>query len=280
MIIARTRAELAAAREKLDGTVGVVMTMGALHEGHDLNIKAARERADHVIVTIFVNPLQFLPTEDFDRYPRPFDEDVARCASLGVDVVFAPSREEMYPGGDPQVRLNPGPRGEILEGASRPGFFHGVLTVVMKLLQLTGPDWAFFGEKDFQQLSLIRQMVADLNVPVTIVGVPIEREPDGLARSSRNRYLDADRRADALSLSAALGAGAAAADGGASAEQVLSAARAAFEAAGTATAKRLDYLVLTAPDLGPAPSSGDARLLIAAWVGTTRLIDNAPVVLR
>src|SRR4051794_36131030 len=145
MIVARTRDELAAVRAKFDGTVGVVMTMGALHEGHEALIAAARSKADHVVVTIFVNPLQFGPNEDFDRYPRTFDDDTARCARLGVDVIFAPTRDVMYPHGEPQVRLNPGPRGEILEGASRPGFFHGVLTVVMKFLQLIRPDFAFFG---------------------------------------------------------------------------------------------------------------------------------------
>ncbi len=278
MIIATTRAELAAARAKMDGSVGVVMTMGALHEGHDINITAARAKADHVIVTIFVNPLQFLPTEDFDRYPRPFEEDVARCERLGVELVFAPSREEMYPHGNPQVRLNPGPRGEILEGASRPGFFHGVLTVVMKLLHLTAPDYAFFGEKDFQQLSLITQMVADLNVPTQIVPVTTEREPDGLAKSSRNRYLIGDQRQTALALSAALRAGVQAAELGLGADAVLAHATVAFEATGTdKAAKRLDYLVLTAPDLGDAPETGPARLLIAARVGDTRLIDNCAV---
>jgi len=276
-VIARTRAELAEARAKLDGTVGVVMTMGALHEGHDILITSARQRAEHVVVTIFVNPLQFGPNEDFDRYPRPLDEDIARCQGLGVDIVFAPSREEMYPGGDPQVRVNPGPRGEILEGASRPGFFHGVLTVVLKLLQLTRPDLAFFGEKDFQQLSLIVQMVADLNVPVEIVPVPTRREDDGLAKSSRNRYLVGDARDVALALSAALRAGVEAGASGVGAEGVLSAAREAFDGVGTPSAKRLDYLVLTAPDLGEPPASGPARLLIAAWVGDTRLIDNIGV---
>ncbi|HEY2792209.1 MAG TPA: pantoate--beta-alanine ligase [Micromonosporaceae bacterium] len=277
MIVATTRAELSSARAKLDGTVGVVMTMGALHEGHDINVHTAQDRADHVIVTIFVNPLQFGPNEDFDRYPRPIEEDLARCERLGVDVVFAPSLDEMYPSGDPQIRLNPGPRGEILEGASRPGFFHGVLTVVMKLLQLTRPDFAFFGEKDFQHLSLIRQMVADLNLPVEIVPVPTRREPDGLAKSSRNRYLTGDARDVALALSASLHAGVEAAGRGLGRDGVLSAARSAFDAVGTHGSKRLDYLVLTAPDLGEAPETGPARLLIAAWVGDTRLIDNIAV---
>jgi pantoate--beta-alanine ligase len=277
MIIARTRAELSSARAKLDGTVGVVMTMGALHEGHDINVEAALAKADHVIVTIFVNPLQFGPNEDYDRYPRPLDDDIARCERLGVDVVFVPSRAEMYPTGDPQVRLNPGPRGEILEGASRPGFFHGVLTVVLKLLHLTRPDYAFFGEKDFQQLSLITQMVGDLNVPVEIVPVPTRRELDGLAKSSRNSYLRGDARNVALALSAALRAGTHAAEQGLGRDGVLAAATGAFNAVGTPSLARLDYLVLTAPDLGEAPESGPARLLIAAWVGDTRLIDNAAV---
>ena len=184
-----TRAELAAARDALTGTVGVVMTMGALHSGHETLLRAARERADHVLVTIFVNPLQFGPNEDFDRYPRTLDADLEICRRAGADLVFAPAVADMYPDGQPRVRVDPGPLGEELEGASRPGFFHGVLTVVLKLLQLTRPDLAFFGEKDYQQLTLVRRMARDLDVPVEIVGVPTVREPDGLALSSRNRYL-------------------------------------------------------------------------------------------
>jgi pantoate--beta-alanine ligase len=276
MMITRTRSELHVARAKFDGSVGVVMTMGALHEGHEALIAAARQRVDHVIVTIFVNPLQFGPHEDFDRYPRTFDDDAALCERLGVDLIFAPSRDVMYPAGEPQVRLSPGPRGEILEGASRPGFFHGVLTVVMKLLQLTRPDAAFYGEKDFQQLALITQMVTDLDVRTEIVGVPTNRESDGLARSSRNRYLVDGARRDALVLSVALRAGVDAAERGLGREGALREAAKAFAEVGT-RATRLDYLVLTAPDLGPAPEHGPARLLIAAWVGDTRLIDNTAV---
>src|SRR5215475_6638683 len=211
MIIARSRAELADARAKLDGAVGVVMTMGALHDGHEALIVAAKQKTEHVIATIFVNPLQFGPNEDFDWYPRTFEADVAICERLGVDVIFAPVLDEMYPQGQPQVRINPGPRGEILEGASRPGFFHGVLTVVLKLLQLTRPDFAFYGQKDYQQLALITQMAADLDVPVTVAGASTVREPDGLALSSRNRYLSPDGRDAALALSRALRAGASAA---------------------------------------------------------------------
>jgi len=269
MIVATNRAELADARAKMSGTVAVVMTMGALHDGHEALIRTARERADEVLVTIFVNPLQFGPNEDFDRYPRSLDADLAICGRNGVDVVFAPGPGDMYPHGEPAVRVNPGPVGEILEGASRPGFFHGVLTVVLKLLQLTRPHLAFFGEKDYQQLTLVRAMTRDLDVPVEIVGVPTVREADGLARSSRNRYLDPAQRQAALALSAALSAGVAAARGGADGPALLAAAVAAL-----GNGVELDSLALTDPDLGPAPGHGPARLLIAARVGSTRLIDN------
>ncbi len=278
MIVATTRAELADARDKLDGTVATVMTMGALHEGHETLFRAAGRQAERVIVTIFVNPLQFGPDEDYDTYPRTLDADLGVCARAGVDVVFAPSRAELYPGGDPGVRVNPGPVGRILEGASRPGFFDGVLTVVNKLLHLTRPDVTLFGEKDFQQLALVRALVRDTDLPVRVVGVPIVREPDGLARSSRNRYLSAPERRTALALSAALAAGATAGAAGAGAAGTLLAARSAFDAT-AAGAARLDYLVLTDPLLGPAPRRGEARLLVAAFVGTTRLIDNAAVTL-
>ncbi|MEV0001313.1 pantoate--beta-alanine ligase [Micromonospora sp. NPDC050980] len=271
--VVHTRKELAAAREGLTGTVGVVMTMGALHPGHETLLRAARERADHVLVTVFVNPLQFGPNEDFDRYPRTLDADLEICRRAGVDLVFAPPVSEMYPQGQPTVRLDPGPLGADLEGLSRPGFFHGVLTVVLKLLQLTRPDLAFFGEKDYQQLTLVRRMVRDLDVPTEIVGVPTVREPDGLALSSRNRYLSASERRAALSLSAALRAGAAAAERGDDAGAVLAAAHLAFDA----PEARLDYLVLTDTELEPGPVSGAARLLIAAWVGATRLIDNTAI---
>ncbi|MEV4755734.1 pantoate--beta-alanine ligase [Micromonospora sp. NPDC049559] len=293
--VVRTREELAAARSALTGTVAVVMTMGALHSGHESLLRAARAGAAHVIATIFVNPLQFGPNEDFDRYPRTFEADLEVCRRAGVDLVFAPAREEVYPGGEPAVRVNPGPLGERFEGASRPGFFHGVLTVVLKLLHLVRPDRAYFGEKDYQQLTLIRRMVRDLDVPVEIVGVPTVREPDGLALSSRNRYLSDSERRAALGLSAALRAGAAAAEAGRGPDEVLAEARAAFPE--NAPGVRLDYLVLADPDLGPEPEPGSdlgpgsgpvtdpapfrgpgpARLLVAAWVGNTRLIDNAAV---
>jgi pantoate--beta-alanine ligase len=271
-MVVETRAGLAAARQAATGTVAVVMTLGALHEGHRALLRAARSGAEFVIATIFVNPLQFGPTEDFDRYPRTLESDLEFCRAEGVDLVFVPSREEMYPEGEPAVRIAPGPLGERLEGASRPGFFHGVLTVVLKLLHLTRPDLAYFGEKDYQQLTLIRRMVRDLNVPVEIVGVPTVREPDGLALSSRNRYLDSAQREAALALSRALRAGASA--GGAAA--ALAAATAVLGSTGGA---KLDYLVLTTPELEPVPVGyrGPGRLLVAAWVGQTRLIDNVAV---
>jgi pantoate--beta-alanine ligase len=263
-----TRAELAAARGAMTGSVAVVMTMGALHEGHASLLRAARKEADHLVMTLFVNPLQFGPNEDFDRYPRTFDRDLEIAHAEGVDLVFAPNREEMYPNGEPAVRVNPGPLGEVLEGASRPGFFHGVLTVVLKLLHLTRPDRAYFGEKDYQQLTLIRAMIRDLDLDVEIHGVPTVREPDGLALSSRNRYLSAEERGRALALSRALRSGAAAP------ADPLAAAQAEIHGID------LDYLVLTDPMLGPPPDHGPARLLVAARVGTTRLIDNMPVEIR
>jgi pantoate--beta-alanine ligase len=268
-----TRAELAAARTAMAGTVAVVMTMGALHDGHRELIRAARAHADRVIVTIFVNPLQFGPNEDFDRYPRTLDADLAICRAERADVVFAPALDEMYPDGPPAVRVEAGPLGDVFEGASRPGHFTGVLTVVCKLFQLTRADVTFFGEKDYQQLALVRRMVRDLNIGVDVRGVPTVREPDGLARSSRNRYLSAEERAAALVLSRALRAGAEQTDAGsalAAADKILS----------EGTGVRVDYLALTDPLLGPAPAAGPARLLVAARVGTTRLIDNVAVTLK
>jgi pantoate--beta-alanine ligase len=296
LILARTRTELAAALTDAGPAAAVVMTMGALHEGHAALIRAARDRVGRdgrVTVTIFVNPLQFGAGEDFDRYPRVFDSDLALCQAEGADVVFAPARDEMYPGGEPQVTIHPGPLATELEGAVRPTHFAGVLTVVAKLLNLTSPTYAIFGEKDYQQLILIRRMVADLELPGEIVGVPTVREPDGLALSSRNRYLTTAERTQALALSKALDAGAAAADAGADPAGVLAAAYAElrgpsrqFEGksapqAPTSTAKpagiSLDYLELRDPELGPPPPAGEARLLVAARVGSTRLIDNRAI---
>jgi pantoate--beta-alanine ligase len=263
---------MAAARADLPGRVGVVLTMGALHAGHAALIRAARRLADSVLVTIFVNPLQFGPAEDLDRYPRTLDADLDLCRAEGVSAVFAPTAAEVYPG-PPRVRVSAGPLGDVLEGAYRPGHFDGVLTVVLKLLQLTRADVTCFGEKDYQQLTLVRAMVADLNLPVEVVAVPTVREADGLARSSRNRYLSAAERPRALSLPRALAAGAKAADAGRDAPAVLAAARAEL------TGVEVDYVALTGPALEPDVVAGPARLLVAARVGTTRLIDNAPVTL-
>ncbi|MER7177810.1 pantoate--beta-alanine ligase, partial [Streptomyces mesophilus] len=193
-----------------EGRRAVVMTMGALHEGHAALIRRARELAGpegQVLVTVFVNPLQFGAGEDLDRYPRTLDADLVIAERAGADAVFAPYTDEVYPGGEPQVRLSAGPMGERLEGATRPGHFDGMLTVVAKLLHLTAPDIALYGQKDAQQLALIKRMVKDLNFPVEIVGVPTVREADGLALSSRNRYLSDAERRTALALSAALFAG-------------------------------------------------------------------------
>jgi pantoate--beta-alanine ligase len=267
MKVLSTREELRAARDgKSD--VAVVMTMGALHEGHAALLRRARAEAGTVLLTIFVNPLQFGPSEDFGRYPRTMENDLALAREAGVDLVFTPSREVMYPQGAPAVRVDPGPAGDVLEGASRPGFFHGVLTVVNKMFQLTRPGLAYFGEKDYQQLGLVRAMVRDFDLPIDVRGVPTVREPDGLALSSRNRYLAPAERESALVLSRALRAGAAAG---------RDAVVAGLEEFARAPEVKLDYFVLTDPMLGPAPERGPGRLLTAAWVGATRLIDNRAI---
>jgi pantoate--beta-alanine ligase len=275
-VVVTTRAEIWDARWRLSGRVAVVPTLGALHEGHVALIRAARKAADAVIVTIFVNPLQFGAGEDLDRYPRDLDADLATCAREGVDVVFAPTVQEIYPNGDPAVRVVAGPLGGRFEGSSRPGHFDGVLTVVLKLLHLCQPQIAAFGEKDAQQLALVRRMVADLDLPVQVLGVPIVREDDGLARSSRNRYLDQGHRVSAAALRRALLAGAAA--GGAGASAVLKASRDVLLAE---PGVRLDYLRLVTPafDDVPVAQHGPALLLVAAYVGSTRLIDNIAVTL-
>lgn len=272
--LVRSRAEFMGAREGLTGPIGLVPTMGALHAGHRANIAQARELCESVIVTIFVNPLQFAPTEDLAVYPRTLDDDVAMCEQAGVDVVWAPSAADVYPDGTAQVRVDPGPLGAELEGAVRPEHFSGVLTVVAKLLNLTRPAVAFFGEKDYQQLTLIRRMAADLELGVGIAGVPTVREADGLALSSRNVFLSADDRRSALALWRALQAGIDAAPRGAVA--VMDAGRAVLAAEPKVA---VDYLALRGPDLGPAPEHGEARLLVAARVGRTRLIDNMAVTL-
>ena len=275
-VVARTRDELREARGRLlDGDVAVVMTMGALHDGHATLIRTARQRAAHVIVTIFLNPLQFGPREDLSRYPRTFDADLEICTAAGVDLVFAPTPDVVYQDGDPGVRISAGPLGNVLEGQARPGHFDGMLTVVAKLFHLSRADSAYFGQKDAQQLALIRRMVQDLDFPVEVVSVPTVREADGLAMSSRNTYLTDSDREVALCLSRALQAGAAAAAEGPSA--VRRAARAVLVREPLAL---IDYLVLVHPStLEDVPEwyRGEALLAVAGRVGTTRLIDNLPI---
>ncbi|MCX2163477.1 pantoate--beta-alanine ligase [Corynebacterium auriscanis] len=264
--------QLTRAMRKAGRPVALVPTMGALHEGHLSLVKAAQTIPGvTVIVSIFVNPLQFAEGEDLDSYPRTLDADVEKLKAAGVDAVFAPSPREMYPNG-PRTTIHPGEAGRILEGEHRPTHFAGVLTVVNKLFTITNCDHAFFGEKDYQQLILIQQMVTDLNMQVQVHGVPIVREADGLALSSRNIYLSEAERELALTLSAALTAGSFVADRGA--DEVLATARSIFDAKPDI---EIDYLELKGLDLGAAPVEGPARLLVAARVGTTRLIDNVGV---
>lgn len=272
--VAESAAELRQRVAALPGPVALVPTMGALHEGHRSLVRAAREQAGSVVVSVFVNPTQFGPGEDFDRYPRTWDADLAALAEEGADLVFHPPVEEVYPPGGVGVTVHPGPLGELLEGAVRPGHFAGVLTVVATLFGLVRPQLALFGEKDYQQLTLIRAMSRELALGVEVVGVPTVREDDGLALSSRNRYLAPEQRITAATLSRALRAGAAV--GARGADAVLAAARAVLAEAPDLAP---DYLALTGPDLGPPPAAGSARLLVAAHVGSTRLIDNTALTL-
>jgi pantoate--beta-alanine ligase len=274
--VSAARAAVAAARRD-GGSVALVPTMGALHDGHLALVARAREVADTVVVSVFVNPLQFGPAEDFDRYPRTLDADAAALDAAGVDLLFAPSVAEMYPEGRTQVTVSAGPVGEVLEGRVRPGHFDGMLTVVAKLLHVVGPDVVLFGQKDAQQVFLVRRMVADLDVPVQVEVVPTVREEDGLARSSRNRYLSLDERRLALALPAALGAAATTADHGV--DGMLAAARAEIEGREGVVP---DYLVAVDPaTFQPVDDRyrGPALVLVAARVGGTRLIDNRLVTL-
>ncbi|MFV2145138.1 MULTISPECIES: pantoate--beta-alanine ligase [Isoptericola] len=258
----------------------VVMTMGALHEGHLDLVRRARSEAGpggQVLVTIFVNPLQFGAGEDLDSYPRDLERDVALLAGAGADVVYAPTPDVVYPDGDPVVRVSAGRIGEVLEGAFRPGHLDGVLTVVLKLLHVTRPDVALFGQKDAQQLLAVRRMVRDLDLDVEIVGVATRRDEDGLALSSRNAYLSDAERRSALALSRALRAGAQQAAAGGGAAAVRATASGILNEAASVV---VDYLALVDPDTVeevPAEHTGPALLLVAARVGTTRLIDNQAV---
>lgn len=266
-----------------DAERAVVMTMGALHVGHASLVEAARRDVGpdgHVTVTVFVNPLQFGPREDFARYPRTPQADIEIAAQYGADLVFLPSVADIYgsdAGADPDgITVSPGRLGAWYEGEQRPGHFAGVLTVVLTLLQLSAADRAYFGEKDYQQLTLIRSMARRFCLPVHIIGVPTVRDDDGLALSSRNVYLSAEQRQQALAIPRALAAARNAAEAGADADVLLQTASEVLAASGLTP----DYLALTAPDLGAAPAVGEARLLVAARVGTTRLLDNICVHLR
>ncbi len=276
--LANTRGELAdvlATARKEGRRIGFVPTMGALHEGHASLMREAAAHADRVVVSIFVNPMQFGPGEDLDRYPRTLAEDLELCAAHGVDVVFAPAVDEVYPGGFDHesigagVTVQPGRLATILDGQARPGHFDGVLTVVAKLFGLVQPDVAVFGQKDYQQLTLVRAMVRDLCLPVEIVGAETVREPDGLAMSSRNRYLDPAQRRAATVLNRALRAAQERASYG-----VPAARWAAMSVLRSEPTVELDYLALTSVDLGEPPENGEGRILVAARLGTTRLIDN------
>ena len=311
-VLARSRADLVSALAESPDPRAVVMTMGALHEGHlDLVREAARRvgPTGTVVVTIFVNPLQFAPTEDLDSYPRDLEGDLdgltrtltGADGALGVGrlIVFAPTPEVIYPSGQPAVRIDPGPIATVLEGRTRPTHFAGVCQVVLTLMHLTAPRWALFGRKDAQQLAIIESMVRDLAVPLEIVPVDIRRESDGLAMSSRNAYLSPDQRRQALALSRALQAGRDAAAQGAGSGARPGPAdirRAALASLEEADGVEVDYVALVAPDsfedladagLGlprsePAgeglPATG--LLAVAARVGTTRLIDNTLIDLR
>ncbi|KYH46264.1 pantoate--beta-alanine ligase [Branchiibius sp. NY16-3462-2] len=273
--LVHTREELRDARAALPGRVAVVMTMGALHPGHAQLIAQARQEADSVVVTIFLNPLQFAAGEDLSRYPRTLNADLEICREQGVDLVFAPTPDVMYPDGEPGIRVSAGTLGSVLEGALRPGHFDGVLTVVAKLFHLVRPDLAYFGQKDAQQLLLIRRMATDLDFPIEVIAVPTVREADDLAMSSRNVYLTLTDREAALSLSQALRAGEAQAVRGPAAIR-----RAARDVLVREPLAQVDYLVLVDPvrlEEVPEWYHGTAILAVAAKVGTTRLIDNLPI---
>jgi pantoate--beta-alanine ligase len=255
-------------------TVGFVPTMGAFHDGHVSLIRRARDERDAVVVSIFVNPLQFGPGEDLSRYPRDEERDLSMAGELGVDVVFAPTIEEMYPAGQPAVTVDPGPLGDRLEGAVRPGHFRGVATVVAKLFEVVGPSTAYFGEKDAQQLAVIRRMVRDLSFPIDVVGCPTVREFDGLAMSSRNAYLSPVQREAAGCLFLALSEAAEMARGGERDAARLVAAMA--REIGATPEAGIDYAAVvdeeTFEEVGTI--AGPARALVAARFGETRLIDN------
>jgi len=274
----QTVREIKALREALrggQGSVALVPTMGALHPGHMALVDEAKRRADRVVASIFVNPLQFGPSEDLGRYPRQEEADAARLADHGCDLLWLPGVEDIYPEGF-ATTVSVAGVSECWEGEARPGHFDGVATVVAKLLIAAMPDFALFGEKDFQQLAVIRRLAADLAVPAEIVGVPTVRDADGLALSSRNAYLSTEERARALALPKALEQARSDIRSGRPVATSLNDAREALAAAGFS---KIDYFALVdAASLEPLDAPrGAMRLIAAATIGTTRLIDNGPV---
>ena len=256
-------------------TLGLVPTMGALHAGHLSLVAAARAQNDFVAASIFVNPTQFGPSEDFASYPRTFDEDCRKLESAGVDLLFAPSAGDIYPPGNTTF-VDPGPIASRLDGASRPGHFRGVATIVARLFNIVGPDSAYFGQKDAAQVAVLRHVVRDLNLPVHLAVCPIVREPDGLALSSRNRYLSPDERRHALILLRALAAAESLARSGETQAETLHAAMLAIFTDSSDPETTLDYAAIVAPDtlLPIADTSQGALVAVAAFIGKTRLIDN------
>jgi pantoate--beta-alanine ligase len=276
MLICRTPDEMHAACRELrqaGRTLGLVPTLGALHAGHMSLVQAAKAGCDTVAASIFVNPTQFGPNEDYAAYPRTFDEDCRKLQAAGVDLLFAPSADAMYPPGNTTM-VDPGEIGARLDGASRPGHFRGVATIVIRLFNIVEPDRAYFGQKDAAQVAVLRQVTRDLNTPVELIVCPIVREPDGLAMSSRNRYLSSDERSRALILSRALTAASDLARAGETSAEVLR--DGLLAAVATEPQVRIDYAAVVDPDtlLPVTDISGGALVAIAAWVGTTRLIDN------
>ena len=253
--------------------IGLVPTMGALHKGHDSLVSRARRENQRVIVSVFVNPRQFGPHEDFEKYPRPFGEDYARLEALGVDAIFHPTVDQIYPPAF-KTRVDPGPLGEVLEGKSRPGHFGGVLTVVLKLLNLTQPKRAYFGQKDFQQVVLVRQLVRDLALPVRIVVVPTVREPDGLAMSSRNTFLDPTQRQLAPIVRQAVTEAAQAFTAGETKPAELE--RLATDRLAVAPGLAIDYVAVVDETTLARPQHAvpGSVLAVAVKLGSIRLIDN------
>ena len=271
--------------QHLDKPVAAVYTMGALHDGHLELVRQARHHVSahsgehpYVIASIFVNPTQFTNADDLAKYPRTLEHDLEMLGSVGVDAVFIPSVEQMYPTGDANtVMVEPGPLGDEFEGVGRPGHFRGVLTVVNKLLNITAPNYAMFGEKDFQQLTLIKAMVTELNMPIEIVGVPTVRDSDGLAMSSRNRRLSESSRVLSVRIPEAL---VAVKESVALGNSIDNAINAAMEQLAETPEISVDYLVITGEDMAQAPLTGRGRVLIAANVEGVRLIDNMAIEIK